>query len=163
MHVLAVSILTVTLQITSNKHRSDHSHPSVLYMYDWFFNSYVTPQMKKLSLTLTSGWLPPFSTLSAIGTILSACFCSCKVGSYSFFIKVYSVRNVLSNLRGQRRVSRVLQSSKLTQTFSLKQPTEWYFHFRNYSIGHYIVDLLSMLKLLNTTYTYPESSSFITK
>ncbi len=41
---------------------TDQSHPSVLYMYDRFFNwyPYVTPQMKKLIVTLLAGWLPPF-------------------------------------------------------------------------------------------------------
>jgi hypothetical protein len=37
----------------------DQSHPSVLYMYDWFFNRYVTPHIKKSIMTLLSGWLPP--------------------------------------------------------------------------------------------------------
>jgi hypothetical protein len=39
---------------------ADPSHPSVLYMYDWCFNRYVAPQMKKSIVKLLAGRLPPF-------------------------------------------------------------------------------------------------------
>ncbi len=38
----------------------DHSLLSVLYMYDSFFNRYVTPWMKNSSVMLLPGWLPQF-------------------------------------------------------------------------------------------------------
>jgi hypothetical protein len=38
----------------------DQSLLSVLYMYDSFFNRYVTPWMKNSSVMLLTGWLPPF-------------------------------------------------------------------------------------------------------
>ncbi len=38
----------------------DHSLLSVLYMYDSFFNWYVTPWMKNSSVMLLTGWLPSF-------------------------------------------------------------------------------------------------------
>jgi hypothetical protein len=47
---LSVSHLTVTLRMMSNNRRSVSSIG--LYMYDRFFNRYVTPQMKKLIMTL---------------------------------------------------------------------------------------------------------------
>jgi hypothetical protein len=43
-------------------------------MCDWFFNRYVTPQMKKSIMTLLAGWLTTFFLCSAIRTVLSACF-----------------------------------------------------------------------------------------
>ncbi len=38
----------------------DHSLLSVLYMYDSFFNRYVTPWMKNSSAMLLTEWLQPF-------------------------------------------------------------------------------------------------------
>ncbi len=53
---------------------ADQSHPSVFYMYDWFFIRYVTLQMKKSIVKLLTGRLPPFFWFFVIGTVISACF-----------------------------------------------------------------------------------------
>ncbi len=66
---LAVSHLTVTLRMMSRK-IADHSLLLVLYMYNSFFNRYVTPRMKYSSMRLHAGWLLPFLELSAIGTVI---------------------------------------------------------------------------------------------
>jgi hypothetical protein len=73
----AVSHRTITLRMMSNNRST--AHPTVLYMYDQFLNRYVTPQMKKLSVTLLAGCLIFWGGFSAIGTILSACFFSRQV------------------------------------------------------------------------------------
>jgi 6-pyruvoyl-tetrahydropterin synthase len=58
---LAVSQLTVTVQMMSNNRRSFSSIGLVQYLYDsWFFSKYVTPQMKNLSVLLFSEWLRNF-------------------------------------------------------------------------------------------------------
>jgi hypothetical protein len=83
----------------------DQSHPSVLYMYDWFFNRYVTPQMKKLIVTLLAGWLPHFFEFFAIGTVLSTCFFQWQVitdhqcQSAAWFLKSKSWKLTLKYLQ----------------------------------------------------------------
>jgi hypothetical protein len=59
---LAVSHLTVTLQMISNNRRSFSSIS--VYMYDSFLNRYVTPWNKNSGVTLLTGCLPTFCRTS---------------------------------------------------------------------------------------------------